>query len=82
MERNPKIFASRKKWQARSSLEIAPASDQWDSFCTEHRDWLAIGLRGSVDQVQAITNEVQAMRGVTHGHLSAVPTDAWPVSNR
>ena len=42
----------------------------------EGRDWLAIGLRGSVEQVQAVANEIQAMRGVTHGHLSAVPTDA------
>ena len=42
----------------------------------EGRDWLAIGLRGSVEQVQAVANEIQAMRGVTHGHLSVVPTDA------
>ena len=46
----------------------------------EDRDWLAIGLRGSVEQAQAVANEIQAMRGVTHGHLSAVPTDASPGS--
>lgn len=42
----------------------------------ERRDWQAVGLRGSVEQVQAVAHEIQAMRGVTHGHLSAVPTDA------
>jgi CopG family nickel-responsive transcriptional regulator len=40
------------------------------------RDWLAIGLRGSVDQVRAMANEVQAMRGVAHGYLSVVPSSA------
>ena len=42
----------------------------------ERRDWQAVGLRGSVDEVQAVANEIQAMRGVTRGHLSAVPQDA------
>lgn len=42
----------------------------------DHRDWQAVGLRGSVEQVQAFANEIQAMRGVAHGHLSVVPQNA------
>lgn len=41
----------------------------------QHRESLAIALRGPVGQVQALANEIQALRGITHGHLSAVPTD-------
>ncbi|MBU0719490.1 MAG: hypothetical protein KJ749_14690, partial [Planctomycetes bacterium] len=37
------------------------------------RDWLAIGLRGSAGKVQEVAGRVQAMRGVAHGHLSAIP---------
>ncbi|UCC29663.1 MAG: nickel-responsive transcriptional regulator NikR [Phycisphaerales bacterium] len=39
----------------------------------QHRDSLAIGLKGPADRVQALANQIQAMRGVAHGHLSAVP---------
>jgi len=37
------------------------------------RDGLAVALKGPSDRVHALANEVQAMRGVTHGHLSATP---------
>jgi CopG family nickel-responsive transcriptional regulator len=37
------------------------------------RDGLTITLRGPSDRVHAFADELQAMRGVTHGHLSAVP---------
>ena len=39
------------------------------------RDRYAIALRGPAEQVQTLANEIQAMRGVTHGHFSAVPLD-------
>ncbi len=39
----------------------------------EHRDRLAIVLKGPADRVQALTNEIQSMRGITHSRLSAVP---------
>ncbi len=44
----------------------------------EHRDCLAIALRGSADRVQTVANQIQALRGLTHAHLSAVPTEASP----
>ena len=37
------------------------------------RDAVIIGLRGPSRRVQALANEIQAMRGVTLGRLSAVP---------
>lgn len=40
------------------------------------RDRYAIALRGPAEQVQTLANEIQAMRGVTHGHFSAVPLHA------
>ena len=40
-----------------------------------NRDRYAIALRGPAEQVQTLANEIQAMRGVTHGHFSAVPLD-------
>lgn len=41
----------------------------------EHRDILAIGLKGPAGDVQNLANEIQAMRGVTHGRLCAVPLE-------
>ena len=38
-----------------------------------HRDGLTIALQGPSDRVHALANQLQAMRGVTHGHVSAVP---------
>ena len=38
-----------------------------------HREGVAIALRGPVGQVQALANGIQALRGIAHGHLSAVP---------
>jgi len=38
-----------------------------------HRDGLSIALEGPSDRVHTLANQLQAMRGVTHGHLSAVP---------
>jgi len=37
------------------------------------RDGLTVALKGPSDRVHALANNLQAMRGVTHGHLSAVP---------
>ncbi len=39
----------------------------------QHRDSLAIGLKGPADRVQALANRIQALRGVAHCHFSAVP---------
>ncbi len=36
----------------------------------EHRDGVAIALLGPADQVQAIADTVQALRGITNGRLS------------
>lgn len=41
----------------------------------EAREYVVILLRGTVERVQSLANEIQAMRGVTHGHLSLVPND-------
>ena len=41
----------------------------------QHRDILAIGLKGPAGDVQKLANEIQTMRGVTHGRLSAVPIE-------
>ena len=40
-----------------------------------HRDGLTIALKGPSDRVHALANQLQAMRGVTHGHLSAIPAN-------
>jgi len=37
------------------------------------RDAIAVAMKGPSDRVHALANELQAMRGVTHGRLSAVP---------
>ena len=42
----------------------------------EHRDRHSIALHGPSKQVQALADEIQSMRGVTHGHFAAVPLDA------
>ena len=42
----------------------------------DQRDLLAIALRGSVGQVQSLANQIQALRGLAHARLSAVPTEA------
>ena len=39
----------------------------------EHRDALAIGLKGPAAKIQELANQIQSMRGVTHGNLTAVP---------
>ena len=41
----------------------------------EHRDGLAISLGGPTDQVQSVANQIQALRGITHGHLSMIPLE-------
>ena len=41
----------------------------------EHRDGMAIGLRGTGEQVQMIADRISAIRGVSYGHLSALPDD-------
>ncbi len=40
----------------------------------EDRDEYAIALGGPADGVHALANEIQAMRGISHGHLSSVPS--------
>ena len=41
----------------------------------DHRDALAITLKGPAEMVQMVANEVQAMRGTMHGHLSVIPAE-------
>ena len=41
----------------------------------DHRDALAITLKGPAEMVQTVANEVQAMRGTMHGHLSVIPAE-------
>ncbi len=36
-------------------------------------DGLAITFRGAAERVQSLANQIQAMRGVLHGHLSIIP---------
>ncbi len=37
------------------------------------RDLVALGLRGPAGRVQALADQIQATRGITHGHLAVVP---------
>ena len=37
------------------------------------RDLLAISLRGPIEHLRALADQLQAKRGITHVHLSAVP---------
>jgi CopG family nickel-responsive transcriptional regulator len=41
----------------------------------DHRDLYAIALNGTGKRVQALASQIQAMRGITHGHLSIIPRD-------
>jgi len=41
----------------------------------DHRDALAITLKGPAEMVQTVANKVQAMRGSMHGHLSVIPAE-------
>ena len=41
----------------------------------EHRDGVAITLRGPADRVQTLADQIQAMRGIMHGHLSVIPAE-------
>ena len=52
------------------------------SAVDEHRDLMAIGLKGPAKEVQILAGEVQAMRGVAHGHLSFVPVGDLQVQER
>ena len=38
----------------------------------EHRDSVAVMLKGPVGEVQTLANEIRALRGLTHGLLSIV----------
>lgn len=42
----------------------------------ESKDTLAITLKGPADRVGALADQIQAMRGVTHGRVSAFPIEA------
>src|SRR3972149_5028965 len=55
--------------QGGSELVLATLTAAVDA----HRDGLTIVLKGRSDRVHALANEIQAMRGVMHGHLAAVP---------
>lgn len=50
----------------------------WRVGLDEHRDHLVVALKGSKQQVQAIADQVLAMRGVSHGQLSLIPLDGGP----
>ena len=45
----------------------------------DHRDRVAVILAGSHEKVRAVADRIQAMRGITHGHLSAVPVRDSPL---
>jgi CopG family nickel-responsive transcriptional regulator len=47
-----------------------------------HRDGLVVTLRGPSDRVRAAADQLQAMRGATHGHLSTIPMREQPVESR
>jgi len=36
----------------------------------EHREAVAVGLKGPADRVHALANRIRAFRGITHGQLS------------
>ncbi len=38
-----------------------------------HRDTVAIALHGPADRVEAVADQIGAMRGVRHRHLSSIP---------
>lgn len=40
-----------------------------------HRDLCALALHGKAGSVQALAGQLQAMRGITHGHLSIIPRE-------
>ena len=42
----------------------------------ESRDMLAIALQGPADRVGTLADQIQAMRGVTHGQVLVVPIEA------
>lgn len=44
----------------------------------EYCDILAIGLKGSADGVQTVGNQIQALRGIAHAHLTIAPTNEYP----
>jgi CopG family nickel-responsive transcriptional regulator len=39
----------------------------------DHRESMAIGLKGPAGRVQALADRIRALRGVAHGHVSAAP---------
>ena len=39
----------------------------------EHREAWVITLKGPVDRIQGLANDIQALRGTSLGHLSMVP---------
>ncbi len=45
----------------------------------DHRDRVAVVLAGSRDEVRAVADQIQAMRGISHGLLSAVPVADSPL---
>ncbi len=38
-----------------------------------HRDSIALCMKGPADRVRSLSDRIQAMRGITHGHLLAIP---------
>ena len=45
------------------------------------RESVAVSLRGTAERVQAVADRIQAMRGISHGRLSAVPIESPETPN-
>ena len=41
--------------------------------CDEHREGVVISLKGPAERVRATADQLQALRGIAHGHLALVP---------
>jgi len=41
----------------------------------DDHDAMAVGFRGPSDRVRATAEQIEALRGVSHGHLSSLPAD-------
>lgn len=39
----------------------------------QQRDGMIVALKGSTTQVQKLSNQIQAMRGITQGNLTVIP---------
>lgn len=46
---------------------------RWHVPIDANRDRIALCMKGPADRVRSLSDRIQAMRGITHGHLSSVP---------